>query len=374
MSYELDDEVKEALSSVMEPDLGRDIVSLGLVRQEKSAWSKNRVQLFTINPAPVYAEELGERVSQALALKAPKKYKVDVEVLDENGMATLESLLLSELGSDAMKLREERKPIFSSAESSTRVIGVSSGKGGVGKSSVTVNLAVSLAAMGKRVGILDADVYGFSVPKMLGIDREPQMVGSLLIPPRAFGVSCMSVGFFVSEDTPVVWRGPMLHKALEQFLVDVHWGKLDYLVVDMPPGTGDVALSLGEFLPRTEVYVVTTPQAAAERVAQRSAFAAKKLKLPVRGVIENMSYFVGDDNKHYEIFGSGGGEILSKELEVPLVSQIPIVSAFREGGDVGVPVAFGSPNSEIAAIFMDLASKIVESGPVRRYRSELKIN
>ena len=188
-----------------------------------------------------------------------------------------------------------------------RVLGISSGKGGVGKSSVTVNLAVALAAAGHDVAILDADVYGFSVPKMLGITAPPVVIDKLIVPPVAHGVKCISMGFFADDDQPVIWRGPMLHKALEQFLTDVYWGEPDYLLVDMPPGTGDVALSMAQFTPRSETFVVTTPQPAAQRVAQRSALMAEKVNLEIKGVIENMSWFTGDDGRRYEIFGSGGG-------------------------------------------------------------------
>ena len=233
--------------------------------------------------------------------------------------------------------------------SKTRVIGVSSGKGGVGKSSVTVNLAVALARMGYDVGILDADVYGFSVPKMLGVTEDPLIIGDLVVPATANGVRCLSMGFFVPDDTPVIWRGPMLHKALEQFLVDAYWGEPDFLLVDMPPGTGDVTLSLGQYLTKTEVFVVTTPQPAAQRVAQRSAYAARKLKLSVRGVIENMSWFTGDDGVRYELFGSGGGKELAGELGVPLLAQVPLVPALREGGDVGIPVVLADPDGEATA-------------------------
>jgi ATP-binding protein involved in chromosome partitioning len=253
------------------------------------------------------------------------------------------------------------------------VIGISSGKGGVGKSSVTVNLAVALAARGYDVGVLDADVYGFSVPKMLGVNRKAIALDSLLVPPIVNGVRCMSIGFFVPDDQPVVWRGPMLHKALEQFLVDSYWGEPDFLLIDMPPGTGDVALSLAQYLPRTETYVVTTPQPAAQRVAQRSAYAAKKLKLSVRGVIENLSWFTGDDGVRYELFGAGGGHLLAEALGVPLLGQIPLVPAVRKGGDEGVPVHVSDPDSEAARCFDALAERIVALGPSRIYRSELAI-
>ena len=262
---------------------------------------------------------------------------------------------------------------FMTPGSNTRVIGVSSGKGGVGKSSVTVNLAVALAQSGSEVGILDADVYGYSVPRMLGLTEAPEIDSEQIIPPRAFGISCVSMGFFVPEDQPVMWRGPMLHKALEQFLVDVAWGEPDFLLVDMPPGTGDVALSMAQYLPRCELVVVTTPQPAAQRVAQKTAYMARKLKLPLRGVIENMSWFTGDDDKRYELFGAGGGQSLADELGVPLLGQVPLVQAVREGGDVGVPVTISEPEGEAAEAFRGVAGRIAEMGPARRYRTELKI-
>jgi ATP-binding protein involved in chromosome partitioning len=254
-----------------------------------------------------------------------------------------------------------------------RVVAVSSGKGGVGKSSVTVNLAIALASAGHRVGLLDADVYGFSVPAMLGLTGEPSISEGRVSPLVAFGLSVMSMGFFVGDEQPVIWRGPMLHKALEQFLVDVDWGEPDFLVVDMPPGTGDVALSMSQYLPASEVYVVTTPQPAARRVAQRSAYMARKLNLPLRGVIENMSWFSGPDGARYEIFGQGGGAQLAEELDVPLLGQIPLVAAIREGGDAGHPVVAADPSSEAAAAFRQIAERVVGLGRSRVFRQELRI-
>ena len=262
---------------------------------------------------------------------------------------------------------------FMAPGSRTRVVAISSGKGGVGKSSVTVNLAVALAARGLDVGLLDADVYGFSVPKMLGLTRGPVAVDDLLVPPVVHGVRCLSMGFFVPDEQPVIWRGPMLHKALEQFLVDSYWGEPDFLLIDMPPGTGDVALSLGQYLPRTEIVVVTTPQPAAQRVAQRSAYAAKKLKLAVRGVIENMSWFTGDDGTRYELFGAGGGQVLADDLEVPLLGQIPLVPEVRVGADSGVPVRVADPEGDAALAFDALATRVEELGPARIYRRELNV-
>jgi len=259
------------------------------------------------------------------------------------------------------------------------VLGISSGKGGVGKSSVTVNLAVALAGAGFSVGLLDADVYGFSVPAMMGVSGRqgpaggPGMSDSGVAPVVAFGVNVMSMGFFVNDDQPVIWRGPMLHKALEQFLADVDWGQPDFLLVDMPPGTGDVALSMSQYLPAGEVYVVTTPQVAAKRVAQRSAYMARKLNLPVRGVIENMSWLDGPDGSRYEVFGSGGGAQLAEELGVPLLGQIPLAAAVREGGDNGQPVVAAVPSSEAAEAFKSIAREIVKLGRARIFKEELRV-
>ncbi|MGH9171854.1 MAG: Mrp/NBP35 family ATP-binding protein [Acidimicrobiales bacterium] len=262
---------------------------------------------------------------------------------------------------------------FADKSSPTRVLLIGSGKGGVGKSSVTVNLAVALAQAGHSVGLLDADVYGFSVPSMLGVTEAPTMFGELLVPPVAFGVRVMSMGFFVPEEKAVIWRGPMLHKALEQFLVDVHWGAPEFLLIDLPPGTGDVSMSIAQFVPKAELFVVTTPQPAAGRVAQRAAVMARELRLPMRGVIENMSWFVGDDDRRYELFGAGGGQQLAGELGVGLLAQLPLVPALREGGDIGEPIVVAQPDSEVAGAFRALAERMASMGPSRVYRSELSV-
>jgi ATP-binding protein involved in chromosome partitioning len=254
------------------------------------------------------------------------------------------------------------------------VLLVASGKGGVGKSSVTTNLAIALANRGKSVAIIDADVWGFSIPRMLGIDRAPVVIDDMLIPPEVHGVRAISMGFFAREDQPVIWRGPMLHKALEQFLTDVYWDEPDFLLVDLPPGTGDISLSLAQFLPRAEVYVVTTPQPAAQRVAQRAAFMADTVKLEVKGVIENMSWFTGDDGKRYFLFGSGGGEELANRLEVPLLGKVPLVQALREGSDSGNPLVATDPDSEAGTVFAAIAETVdVELAPTRRYNPALKL-
>ena len=269
---------------------------------------------------------------------------------------------------------EGRTVPFSEPGSKTRPLLIASGKGGVGKSSVTVNLAVALAAQGHSVGIVDADIYGYSIPRMLGADRDPVVIDQMLVPPESHGVRCISIGYFVPEGQAVIWRGPMLHKALEQFLTDVFWDEPDFLLVDMPPGTGDIALSLSQYLPRAEVYVVTTPQPAAQKVAALSAAMADKVNLPVKGMIENMSWFTADDGKRYEIFGSGGGQELADQLGVPLLGKLPLVPALREGGDDGSPITVADPDSESAKLFHEIARRIaVDLKPKKIFSAALKI-
>ncbi|HEX5586926.1 MAG TPA: Mrp/NBP35 family ATP-binding protein, partial [Acidimicrobiia bacterium] len=256
----------------------------------------------------------------------------------------------------------------------TRVIAVASGKGGVGKSSVTTNLAVALAQRGHRVAAVDADVWGFSMPRMLGVAHPPGLIDDVIVPPEAHGVKLISMGFFAREDQAIIWRGPMLHKALEQFLTDVYWGELDYLIVDMPPGTGDVSLSMSQFIPRAEVVVVTTPQPAAQRVAQRAAAMAEKVDLDVIGVVENMSWFTADDGTRYELFGAGGGQELADDLHVPLLARIPLVPLLRVGGDEGAPIVAMHPDDEAAVAFRALAERIdTDLRPKRVYNPELRL-
>jgi ATP-binding protein involved in chromosome partitioning len=230
-----------------------------------------------------------------------------------------------------------------------RVVAVASGKGGVGKSSLTANLAVAFSQMGKRVGILDADIYGHSIPHILGIHQKPVAVDEMIVPPVKDGLKLMSIGFFLDGNEPVMWRGPMLHRALEQFLTDVHWGEIDVLVVDMPPGTGDISISLGQLLPRAEVVVVTTPQKLAQDVASRAASMARKTNMRLLGVIENMT---GD------VFGHGGGAALAEELGVPLLGQVPLDPLLREQGDEGVPIVAALPDTESAQVIVAIAEAI----------------
>jgi ATP-binding protein involved in chromosome partitioning len=260
-------------------------------------------------------------------------------------------------------LRGEQTAPFARSDSSTQVIAVGSGKGGVGKSTTTVNLAASLAKQGHSVGLLDADVWGFSIPRMLGVHERPTVVDDMILPPEVFGVKTVSIGLFTGEDNPVVWRGPMLHKAIQQFLSDVHWDEPDYLVVDLPPGTGDVAISIAQFLPGASMIVVSTPQAAAEKVAQRAGLMAAKTGLKVLGVVENMSYFRGDDGKEYRIFGEGGGAHLAATLNVPLLGEIPLDPKLRELADVGAPVVLQAPDSEVAQALDRAAKEVVNLLP-----------
>ena len=241
---------------------------------------------------------------------------------------------------------------------------------------LSVRSPYSLADMAAdSVGVLDADIYGYSIPRMLGATQDPTVIDQMLLPPEAWGVRCISIGYFVEEGQAVVWRGPMLHKALEQFLTDVFWDEPDFLLIDMPPGTGDIALSLSQYLPRGEVYVVTTPQPAAQEVAALSAAMAAKVNLPVKGIIENMSWFTGDDGKRYELFGAGCGAELAGQLDVPLLAQIPLVPALREGGDDGHPIVVAHPDDEAAVAFRAVAERLdTELTPKRIYRPELKIN
>ena len=237
-----------------------------------------------------------------------------------------------------------------SVDRSTRVLAVASGKGGVGKSSLTVNLAAAFAQLGKTVGVLDADVYGHSIPHLLGISQKPVAVDRMIVPPVKDGLKLMSIGFFLEENSPVMWRGPMLHRALEQFLSDVHWGELDLLVVDMPPGTGDVSISLGQLLPRAEALVVTTPQPLAQEVAVRAALMARKTNMHLVGVVENMTS---------DVFGSGGGERLAAELGIPLLGQVPLDARLREAGDRGEPLVSAEPDAEAALAIAGVAEAIL---------------
>ena len=375
------DQIIEALRPVEDPELHRSIVDLGMVRnvEVRADGSVAVLIALTIAGCPL-RNEIQNRVTGALTPLGVSSVALDFTVMTDQEREDLRMKLHGNPAGTAGQGQahghaEGRKIPFSETGSKTRPLLIASGKGGVGKSTVTTNLAVALAAQGYSVGVVDADIYGYSIPRMLGTDRDPVAIDQMLIPPEAWGVRCISIGYFVPEGQAVIWRGPMLHKALEQFLTDVFWDEPDFLLIDMPPGTGDIALSLSQYLPRGEVYVVTTPQPAAQKVARLSAAMAAKVNLPVKGVIENMSWFAGDDGKHYEIFGSGGGQELADELGVPLLGKLPLVPALREGGDDGHPIAAVDPESEAGAMFHEIARRIAtELKPKKVFSASLKIN
>jgi ATP-binding protein involved in chromosome partitioning len=325
-----EDAVVEALRPVEDPELHRSIVELDMVRSVRIDGPRVDVQIALTVPGCPLRGEITRRVDEAVtALAGVDDVVLDFTVMTDEEREVLRRKLHGDpaatAGSQQAHGHAEGRVIpFADPSSKTRVLLIASGKGGVGKSSVTTNLAVALGQRGRSVAVIDADVWGFSVPRMLGIDHPPVIIDEMLVPPEQYGVRCISMGFFVEDDQPVIWRGPMLHKALEQFLTDVFWDDPDFLVIDLPPGTGDIALSLAQFLPRAEVYVVTTPQPAAQRVAQRAGFMAEKVHLDVKGVIENMSWFEGDDGKRYELFGAGGGAELAERLDVPLTRTAPV--------------------------------------------------
>ncbi|MFP5577061.1 MAG: Mrp/NBP35 family ATP-binding protein [Acidimicrobiia bacterium] len=373
-------QIIDALRPVEDPELHRSIVDLGMVRSVRIEGASVTVEVALTVPGCPLKNEIQRRVGEAVhALGDVQDVEVTFDVMSDEERARVRELMVgdpkSTAGSQAAHGHAEGRAIpFADAGSKTRVLLVASGKGGVGKSSVTTNLAVALARRGKKTAIVDADVWGFSIPRMLGIDRPPVVIDSMLIPPESHGVTCISMGFFAQEDQAVIWRGPMLHKALEQFLTDVYWDDPDFLVVDLPPGTGDISISLAQFLPRAEVYVVTTPQPAAQRVAQRAAFMAEKVNLEVKGIIENMSWFTGDDGARYEIFGAGGGQELADRLSKPLLGKVPLLPELREGSDTGTPIVVSSPESEAAVAFDEIARAIVEDlAPTKRFHPELKI-
>lgn len=373
-------EVIEALRPVEDPELHRSIVDLGMVKEITIADDHVGVLVaLTIAGCPLRAE-IDNRVCGAVeALDGVNSSTLEFTVMNDDERAAVREMLHGDpsatAGSQPSQGHSEGRTIpMADPATKTRVLLIASGKGGVGKSSVTTNLAVALANRDHKVAIIDADVWGFSIPRMLGIDRPPVVIDTMLIPPTAHGVSVISMGFFAEEDQAVIWRGPMLHKALEQFLTDVYWDEPDYLLIDLPPGTGDISISMAGFLPRSEVYVVTTPQPVAQKVAQRAATMADKVNLEVRGVIENMSWFTGDDGKRYELFGAGGGTELAEKCDVPLLGQIPLTPKLRDGADNGRPIVVTDPDSEAALIFASIAETIdVELAPKRRYNPELKI-
>jgi ATP-binding protein involved in chromosome partitioning len=335
-----EEQVKEALRSVLDPEIGKPIEDLGMLRGiEIGDRGLVRVHvLITIEGCP-----LKDRItSDVTAALAPVEGVEDVEVALTPMSEEQRASLVATLRGGASP--QQQRTFFTGSD--TTVVAVASGKGGVGKSSVTVNLACALAAEGHRVGVLDADVWGFSVPRMMGVTGKPVGFNDMILPLESYGVKVISMGFFVPEETPVIWRGPMLHKAIEQFLGDVYWGELDFLLCDLPPGTGDVSISLASFLPGASMLVVTTPQDAARKVAERAGKMAERTNLRPVGVIENMSWFICPHcGERTAIFGGGGGDEAAETLGVPLFAQVPLEPALREGGDDGAPIVVTDPDS-----------------------------
>ena len=351
-----------ALEAVVDPLLDRSLGELGLIADvETRRLGSDRVTVLLPTPNYPNTAELEDRLRTVLKASGSSA-ELSFEVMTDDQRAEMMSRLRAESGAG-----------IGETGSRTRTIAISSGKGGVGKSSVTSNLAIALRRKGHTVGVIDADIWGFSLPRMLGAHHPPIVIDESIIPPVAHDVKVMSMDFFVGEDKAVVWRGPMLHKAIEQFLKDVFWDDPDFLIVDMPPGTGDVSISMSQFLPRAQVVVVTTPQPTAQRVARRAALMAREVDQEVIGVVENMSWFTGDDGKRYELFGSGGGEALADELGVDLLVQIPLVTAMREGADVGRPVSEAAPGSEAMAAFERLADEVIARRPRIRTHPDLVI-
>ncbi|MDN5795083.1 MAG: Mrp/NBP35 family ATP-binding protein [Intrasporangium sp.] len=349
------DDLLTALSTVNDPEIRKPITELGMVKSvDIDTTGRVAATIYlTISGCPM--RDTISKDSTAALEKVPGVTAVDVSLdvmSDEQRKALREQLR----GGVA-----EKEIPFAKPSSLTRVYAVASGKGGVGKSSVTVNLAAALAEQGLRVGVVDADVYGFSVPRMLGVEHRPTQVDDMILPPVSYDVKVISIGMFVPGNQPVVWRGPMLHRALQQFLSDVFWGDLDVLLLDLPPGTGDIAISVAQFIPNAEILVVTTPQQAAAEVAERAGAIALQTHQRVVGVIENMSWLELPDGTRQEIFGSGGGqrvaESLSRSIGAPveLLGQIPLDTRLREGGDDGTPVVLGEPESPAGVALRGIA-------------------
>jgi ATP-binding protein involved in chromosome partitioning len=353
------EEVMRALDGVQDPEIHRPITDLGMVKNvDIRPDGTVRVDVWlTVAGCPL-RDTITRDVTTAVS-KVPGVggVQVELDVMTEEQRKTLQSKLRGG--------RPEPEIPFAKPSSLTRVFAVASGKGGVGKSSVTVNLAAALTAAGQKVGVVDADIYGHSVPRMLGVAGRPTQVEQMIMPPSAHGISVISIGMFTKGNTPVVWRGPMLHRALQQFLADVYWGDLDVLLMDLPPGTGDIAISVGQMLPGAELLVVTTPQLAAAEVAERAGSIAMQTHQRITGVIENMSYLPCPHcGEPVEVFGSGGGATVAEALTritgapVPLLGQVPIDLRLREGGDNGVPLVLSDPDSAAGKQLTEIASAL----------------
>ncbi|HZW42907.1 MAG TPA: Mrp/NBP35 family ATP-binding protein [Dermatophilaceae bacterium] len=344
-----------ALSKVNDPEIRKPITELGMVESvdvDESGRAAVTI-LLTVSGCPLKDTLTRDATAALLTVEGVTSVDVTLGVMSDEQRAELKTALRGD--------NPEREIPFAQPNSLTRVYCVASGKGGVGKSSVTVNLAAAMAQDGLRVGVVDADVYGFSVPRMLGVEHRPTQVDDMILPPLAHDVKVISIGMFVPGNQPVVWRGPMLHRALQQFLGDVFWGDLDVLLLDLPPGTGDIAISVAQLIPSAEILVVTTPQKAASEVAERAGSIALQTHQRIVGVIENMSWMEMPDGTRHEIFGAGGGQSVADSLTrdvgapVPLLGQIPLDTRLREGADNGMPVVLGEPNSPSAVVLRAIA-------------------
>lgn len=351
------DLVREAVGAVVDPELRRTLADLGMVDAVEVIGSTARVRvLLTIDGCPKKSDIESAVRDAALSVSGVDNVDVTLGVMSDDARRALSARL------HGGRTVEDRF----GPNSLTRVIAVSSGKGGVGKSTVAANLAVALAARGLSVGLLDADVHGFSIPGLLGIaDEKPTKVDDMILPPRAFDVGVISIGMFVDPHTPVSWRGPMMHRTVNQFLSDVHFGDIDVLVCDLPPGTGDVAISLGQLVPTADVLVVTTPQGSASDIAERSGLVARQLGQRVIGVVENMSDWTGEDGAVHTMFGHGGGADVAARLGVPLFGSIPLTPSVIGAGDKGVPFALGDRADPAVHAFADIVDRVVESATPR---------
>ncbi len=353
------EQVTQALAGVNDPEIHRPITELGMVKGiDVDAVGVVRVDIWlTVAGCPL-RDKITKDVTAAVSkLAGVSRVRVELDVMSDEQRKELQGRLRGG--------RPEKEIPFAKPTSLTKVFAVASGKGGVGKSSVTVNLAAALAAAGQRVGVLDADIYGHSVPRMLGVTSRPTQVEQMIMPPSAYDVKVISIGMFTSGNAPVVWRGPMLHRAVQQFLADVYWGDLDVLLLDLPPGTGDVAISVAQLLPGAELVVVTTPQLASSEVAERAGAISVQTHQRVAGVIENMSALPCPHcGEEISVFGSGGGQAVADALTrvtgatVPLLGQVPIDARLREGGDQGIPLVLGHPEALAAQRLSGIANSL----------------
>ena len=354
-----EEQIRSALARVQDPEIRRPITEIGMVKSVAvdAAGAANVAIYLTVAGCPLKDKLRSDITAEVGAVDGITSVTVEMDVMSPEQRQELQATLRGG--------RAEREIPFAKPGSLTRVFAVASGKGGVGKSSVTVNLAASMAAKGLKVGIVDADIYGHSVPRMLGVTERPTQVQDMIMAPVAHDVRVISIGMFTPGNEPVVWRGPMLHRALQQFLADVYWGDLDVLLLDLPPGTGDVAISVAQLVPNAEILVVTTPQQAAAEVAERAGTIALQTRQRIAGVVENMSWMPCPHcDERVEVFGSGGGQKVADALTrvtgatVPLLGQIPIDLRLREGGDDGVPVVLAEPDGAASAVLREIADKL----------------